>query len=403
MRKKILFINCSDSGSTGTIIKDIVLALNQTIWDSYLCVPRITSDVSMFKDVFEVSMKFEQGIYYRVSKHISNPLGFAPLSTFRIKRVIRILQPDIIHVHCINSYMCNVYEILQYIKGLGVPVVITNHAEFYYTGSCAHANECNQWVEGCMECPQLNKPFLVRSYWNRMKSIFSTFHKSVVTSVSPWVMSRSSASGIMHDVSQMVIENGVNTNIFRPSDANTLRDTLGISGNTKIILHVTALYSLIPGHPKGGEYISELASRFKGENVFFLVVGNYYEKNDTDNIKFCGRVISREELARYYSVADVTVLVSKRETFSMPLAESLCCGTPVVGFEAGGPESIALSNYTSFCSYGDIDALERILRNDGLYIKDKFGKQISIDAIKKYDSRKMCDNYQMLYKELLNI
>ena len=37
-----------------------------------------------------------------------------------------------------------------------------------------------------------------------------------------------------------------------------------------------------------------------------------------------------------YSAVDLTLITSQRETFSMPVAESLCCGTPVVGFDTGG-------------------------------------------------------------------
>ncbi len=32
----------------------------------------------------------------------------------------------------------------------------------------------------------------------------------------------------------------------------------------------------------------------------------------------------------------------------MVTAESLCCGTPVVGFTAGGPESIAIDAFSNF-------------------------------------------------------
>ena len=41
-------------------------------------------------------------------------------------------------------------------------------------------------------------------------------------------------------------------------------------------------------------------------------------------------------LAEYYSLVDVTVITSFHETFSMVVAESLSCGTPIVGFKAGG-------------------------------------------------------------------
>ena len=403
MRKKILFINCSDGGSTGCIIKDITKLLNNQEWESYLCVPRITSDISIFKEVFETSMKYEQDIYYRISRCICNPLGFAPLSTYRIKRTIYKVRPDIIHIHCINSFMCNVYSLLQFIKEVGIPTVITNHAEFYYTGSCSHANDCNQWIAGCKMCTQLKKTSFAGKYWNKMKQVFTDFDKCVVTSVSPWVNSRSSASRIMEGVPQMVIENGVDTSIFFPHDSITLRQFLNIGPNTKIVLHVTALYSTAPGHSKGGIYIKELASRFAGEDVLFLVVGNHYETSSANNVRLFGRIASRVELALYYSLADITVLTSLRETFSMPLAESLCCGTPVVGFEAGGPESIALQDYTFFCKYGDVDELEKMLRDDGLKMKDTFGLRISRDAKEKYDSHVMVDKYANLYSKLLSI
>ena len=78
-------------------------------------------------------------------------------------------------------------------------------------------------------------------------------------------------------------------------------------------------------------------------DVDFLVLGEKGEVKDLpQNIKLLGRVYEREKMALYYSLSDATILVSKAETFSMPVAESLCCGTPVVGFKAGGPEQIAL-------------------------------------------------------------
>lgn len=42
----------------------------------------------------------------------------------------------------------------------------------------------------------------------------------------------------------------------------------------------------------------------------------------------------------------------------MVTAESLCCGTPVVGFLAGGPESIAIEKFSAFVEYGDLNAIK---------------------------------------------
>ena len=105
-------------------------------------------------------------------------------------------------------------------------------------------------------------------------------------------------------------------------------------------------------------------------------------------------------LSKLYSSADVCLLTSLRETFSMVTAESLCCGTPVVGFKAGGPESIALKEYSDFVNQNDDDALERALRQ---MLGRKLQKEdISREAITKYSEEKMCHQYYQIYKQLLD-
>ena len=70
-----------------------------------------------------------------------------------------------------------------------------------------------------------------------------------------------------------------------------------------------------------------------------------------------------EMLSRFYSLADVFVIFSKRETYSMTCAEALCCGTPVVGFKCGAPETVFEEPYAQFLDYGDIDAVRKLLEN----------------------------------------
>ena len=57
----------------------------------------------------------------------------------------------------------------------------------------------------------------------------------------------------------------------------------------------------------------------------------------------------------YYSMADVFVLFSQRETYSMTCAEALCCGTPIIGFKSGAPETVFKEPEARFFEYGEIE------------------------------------------------
>ena len=118
-----------------------------------------------------------------------------------------------------------------------------------------------------------------------------------------------------------------------------------------------------------------------------------------NNIKLLGAITDSSYLASLYSMADLTVLTSKKETFSMVCAESLCCGTPIVGFEAGAPEQISLPDYSRFVTHGDTQALAQIARE---LLDTPMNKvKISQQAHQVYAKEKMAKQYIENYKRLL--
>ena len=84
----------------------------------------------------------------------------------------------------------------------------------------------------------------------------------------------------------------------------------------------------------------------------------------------------------------------------MPCAESLCCGTPVVGFKAGAPEKISLPNYSAFTEFSNIDALEKMMRQ-WLDKQVLSPEQISLEAQKAYSAQTMVDAFENIYRRLL--
>lgn len=401
---KVLFVNCSCFGSTGKIVSDIADYTAEHGYESVLCAPLGDGKNSRIK-YYRTSLPFEQGMYRRIKFYTGYQYGFAPFSTAKIKRIIKKEMPDIVHLHCINGDMVNIYSLLNFLKKNKMRTVVTNHAEFYYTGNCIHSYHCEKWKMGCGDCPNKQEATRARlrdvsaNAWKRMQKAFDGL-EAVMVSVSPFVLNRAASSPITGHLPQKSILNGINTDIFSRRNASNLRERHHIAEDTKILLHVTANFSADEQDLKGGRFLIDLARRFDKKNLVVLVAGK--TENDLDlppNVILLGKVMDQELLARYYSLADLTVLTSRRETFGMPVAESLCCGTPVVGFEAGGPESIAIDEYCRFVKHADVDALEDAVSS---FLNASFNPaDIEREAHRKYDAKVMATQYMEIYNELI--
>ena len=412
-RKKVFYINCSPAGSTGKIITDTAEEIKKSGWDSCFCFPSGEAKSGIFEKIYKTSLPFEQGILRRITEMTGDSFGFAPVSTARIISALKKEKPDVVHLHCINSHMVDVIKLISWLKNNKIPTVITNHCEMFYTGNCAHAYECEKWLTGCGNCGHLSdylcgiKRDRTARCWQDMKKAFEGFERAVMTSVSPWVYERSSASPITAGIKQEIVTNGIDTDVFCQSPDPALRSKLKINENAKIVLNVTAYFDLsgenrIHGENKGSKYVMELAEKLRDKNLVFVVAGSYYGVSKIpDNMRFLGRVNSREELAKIYSLADLTLVTSRRETFGMSVAESLCCGTPVVGFRSGGSESVAIPGYSEFCDFGDSVALEGFVEKwINRKNNDLSSSEISESAKTKYDKRIMAEKYLKIYETL---
>ena len=404
---KILQINnVYKNGSTGKIVYDIHKELQEEGVESIVCYGRGSKEKEA--NVYKISSEILSKLNVFRARITGLQYNGSWLSTHRLIRIIRKEKPDILQIHCINGNFLNIYKFFKYIKKQKIKTVITLHAEFMHTGSCGHAYECEKWKVGCGKCPQLWNA--TKSYWFdrtntawlKMKNSFDGFNNIKIISVSKWLEDRAKQSPIMEQYSFDVITNGIDVvEIFKPTDFKNFKKKHGLK-DEKLLLHVTANFSLHEEDIKGGRYIVQLAERLKDENIKIIVVGGRDLKIPLpDNIINIGRIKNQKELAAYYSMADLTILTSKRETFSMVCAESLSCGTPVIGFKAGGPESIALEEYSKFVEYANIDLLEKSIF-EWINIKSNFTSDIiSSKSSQTYSRKKMSKDYIKLYNQLM--
>lgn len=402
---KILQVNCVyKKGSTGKIVFDVHSELLKQGINSVVCYGRgeRVQEPHVYKTCGELYSKCNNAL----SRVTGLMYGGCFFSTNRLLRIIRKERPDVVHLHCINGYFVNIYRMVSWLKKHRIKTVLTLHAEFMHTANCGYALDCDRWKTGCGNCPRLRKEtkslFLDNTAlsFRKMRKAFEGFDENlIVTSVSPWLMERAKQSPILVDKQHCVVLNGVDTDIFHPYDTTELRNAHSLA-EEKVIFHATAHFSADPAHIKGGYYILQLAERLKAENVKIFVAGTCDEGIQApDNVIFLGKITDQTLLAKYYSMADVTVLTSQKETFSMVTAESLCCGTPVAGFQAGGPEQIAIADYSSFVPYG---ALDELVKKVSEYLqKDWNAADIAEVSEKKYSRDALCHSYVEIYSVLI--
>lgn len=389
-------------GSTGKIVRDLHKGLLESKHESIVIYP-VKNEGENENGIYTVSNKLlsrASAVYRRL---LGRQFDGAFIQTSRIIRILKKETPDVVHLHCINGNNINVYRLLNYLAKSKTKTILTIHAEFMYTGGCEHAYDCEKWKTGCNKCTDKSRGTLIDGSahtYKKFKKSYELFDKDKFSfvAVSPWLEKRAKSSPMLSRFSSSTVLNGVDTSVYTYNDTQKLREELGINPDEKVIFHVTANFDPTTDNIKGGKYVVELAKRLKDDKVRIIIASNNITQSQLpDNCISVGRIASSEKLAQFYSMSDVTLITSKRETFSMPTAESLCCGTPVVGFLAGGPESIALEEYSSFVNYADVEGLHNALKQMLTAQHDKVA--ISHKANKVYSRQEMLRGYLNQYTE----
>lgn len=401
---KVLQVNCVyGEGSTGKIVAELHKQLLDAGMESVVCYGRGKKNTQ--EGIYKTCGELYSKVNHFNAKIRGQLYGGCHHSTRKLCSVIKREKPDVVHLQCINGFFVNIWSLLEWLKKNNIKTVLTLHAEFMYTANCGHARDCERWKSGCGHCPQLKTD--IRSFgidgtnssWKKMRRAFEGFsHNLIVVSVSPWLKMRAMQSPFLADIEHCVVMNGLDTDVFYRRNTETLRQRY--PEDKKLVLFATTCLTDKPDDLKGGRYVIELAKRVERDNIIILVAGNYEENlSFPSNMILLGRIDSQELLAQYYSMVDLTILTSLRETFSMVTAESLCCGTPVVGFEAGGPETIALPEYSCFVEQGDVGALAEAMRK---MLRQDFDRiQLGEKAATVYSGDSMVKGYMEVYQSIM--
>lgn len=163
---------------------------------------------------------------------------------------------------------------------------------------------------------------------------------------------------------------GVDTGRFRPLDRAEARSRLGIPTDEETLLYVGRLdrikgadvlvraAGLLAERPQmrvrflGGEVDADYAAGLRAQAS---------ELGIAERISWTG-VVANDPLPWHYAAADMVIVPSYSESFSIVAAEAMACGTPVVASDVPGPASFMEDGVSGrLVPAGDAPALARVI------------------------------------------
>ena len=388
-------------GSTGRIATDLHEILQKHGNESYIAFGR--NEAMNCETSIRIGTKYDQ--YYHVFlTRIFDRHGQGSKSATKhfIHEIIQ-LQPDIIHLQNIHGYYIHYIELFQFLREYGKPVIWTLHDCWAFTGHCAHFEYvgCLKWETHCHKCPQkaeYPKSILFDNSKNNFdikRDSFCKLDNLTIVTPSDW-LSRLVRKSFLNDYRVVVINNGIDLDVFRPCKSN-FRERNNIV-NKYILLGVTNIWD----EKKGFKYFLDLSIQLTLDEVIVLVgVTESQKRNLPINIIGITKTNNIIELAEIYSTSDIFVNPTLQDNFPTTNIESLACGTPIVTFHTGGSIESVSEDCGLIAKKGDLQDLIlkiRVIKDNG---KSSYSKQCIERAKKLYDKNERYLDYITLYEEVL--
>ncbi len=262
-------------------------------------------------------------IFHTLGSRLTDSEGlYSAKSTRRFLDRIDEMKIDVVHLHNIHGHYLNYPELFKWIKRRGLPVVWTLHDCWTMTGHCASFShlDCSPGVD-CKACRHLAEypVSLISRGENNLKQkhdAFSNLGSLTVVSVSSW-LKQQAEKFFPSEANHVVIENGVETNLFRPLEMPERENF--------VILAATNNWE----PSKGLDSINKISQILRADETL-RVVGNLMSQKLSGNIETAGRIADVGEMVAEYNRADLFVSPATSETFGMTAVEAMSCGLPVM-------------------------------------------------------------------------
>lgn len=396
---KLLIINVTcNQGSTGKISEQVGLMMKERGWDVYYAHGARRVNQSQLKTIPFSSIHTE---YFHALKSLlfdADGLGSTKATKFLVEQIKQI-KPDVIQLHNIHGYYLNIKVLFEYLNKTDIPIVMTLHDCWTFTGHCTHfvTADCNKWKQGCYDCPlkfyEPKKAIIDKSRRNyQLKKTLIADNPNVhIVTVSDWMYNLVKQS-MYYEHNIHIIKNGIDLNTFRPSLCHSNNDNFYVLGVSNVWNKDKGFYDILK--------LKDLLP----DDIKITLVGlsqNQIKKLPS-GIQGITGTSNQQELADIYSSHDVLINPTYADTYPTVNLESIACGTPVITYNTGGsPESICDATGITIPK-GDIAQLaHEIIKMKVSYNKYKTYKVCREFAEQNFDSKSCFQQYISLYGNLI--
>ena len=198
----------------------------------------------------------------------------------------------------------------------------------------------------------------------------------------------------------------VDERVYRRREAGHLRREYGISEQEKVVIHVSNFRKV----KRVPDVVRAFAIVRRHMPAKLLLVGDgpemtvvcrlVKELGLNGDVRFLGKQDKLEEL---YSISDVMMLLSEKESFGLVLLEAMACGVPCIGTAIGGiPEVIEDGKSGFLCPLGDVEEAARrtIMLLTDRRLHQEMARQAVQTVEQKFRSSDIVGQYEQLYISL---
>ena len=219
------------------------------------------------------------------------------------------------------------------------PTVCVLHDLWMITGRCPYPRECELYLTGCnSSCPTAHEypplaPHLVGPAWESRMNMFANRRRPYLLANSTWTHGEVARTAMVPTDSLGRVRLSVPTHIFKPQSRSMCRLRFNLPQHAFVLLFSS---SSIHDPRKGYKFLRDAIDQLNLPGLVLACIGRLHDTRPDNDVVYLGHLDDPAELAAAYAAADIFVGPSLDETFGQVFIEAAACGTPSVGFPAGG-------------------------------------------------------------------